>query len=216
MALSCVSQKKGMLGRLALVTGGQKLSVKPRVSPGEGQGLKALPWWSPFTRTCAFLEVGTEKKKFPSFQFSLLSFRHEEDAVGPGEYGSAEKGLATKVLGLEFESKAHMKVKWCGCLSVVLEAGTGHPCGQAGWLDQQSQGALEFSKTPFLSEECGSYQERHSVHPQPSPTSKNMYVHIHGLPHVQIHMQTYMLTMCTCQKGVRHSRNNMERAEKRS
>lgn len=54
MALSCVSQKRGMLGRLALVTGGQKLSVKPRVSPGEGQGLKALPWWSPFTRTLCF------------------------------------------------------------------------------------------------------------------------------------------------------------------
>lgn len=93
-----------------------------------------------------------------------------------------------------------------GCSPGAGQAETGHPWGQAGWLDQQSQRALGFSKTPFLIEECGSYPQSH---PQPSPTSTNTYVHIHGLPHVQTHMQTYMLTVCTCQKGATHSRDNI-------
>lgn len=98
-----------MLGKLALATGGKNALWSQEVewkAKGEPQGRGGALWFSqrvfPLPKSCAAPEVGTsswaerEEKIKSSFQFSLLSFKYEEDAVGPGDMAQQIKGLLLK------------------------------------------------------------------------------------------------------------------------
>lgn len=74
------------------------------------------------------------------------------------------------------------------CSPGAEQAETEHPWSQAGWLDQQSQRALGFSKTPFLIEECGSYQGRPSV---PSSALPHKHKHVCAHTWATAHAKTY-------------------------